>query len=734
MDNNLSKNMKNAFYTATAKATEIKSELITPELLLNALLQQKAFAGVIKAYCSEFGRARRELALFISTHVETGKDRVEEKPLSFQMNEALQNAGTIVKESNAKEIDIPHIIYGIYRLNDSYAAYWLKKYVNLPSSELICALTDCYSGEDKERKEQDKTETAIWQKYCRPLEPEKDWNLIGRKREMARMMLVLCRKRKSNPLLVGEHGVGKTAIVYGLARALHEKGVPERLRGKQLFTVDFAGILSGTQFRGQFEERMKDVLDGVASMNDAILFIDNIHEVIGAGRTSESVIDASSMMLPYMEERKISFIGATTYEEYKKSVQRNRNLGRLFQKVEIDEPGRDDSVEILEGLRPQLEAFHGVRYADDVVGYVVDSTERYIHDRKLPEKALDLMDEAGAYRELNPLKKGPQIVDRALINETLSKICNIDLTEKKEDEDAVFTLKQELLKRIYGQDAAIETVCDAVYTAKAGLSDALKPMASFLFVGPTGVGKTQLAKDLADLLMIPLQRFDMSEYTEKHTVSKFIGAPAGYVGYEDGGLLVDTIKRTPHCVLLLDEIEKAHQDIYNLLLQIMDYGTLSDSHGQKADFRNAIIIMTSNAGARFASKATIGFIPSVDAGKVMNKEVKNVFAPEFINRLSATVVFNNLTEEMARLIVNAKIAILDTNLKSRNISLSYTSAAKEEILKRGYSPEYGAREIERVISREIKPLVVKEILFGFLKCGGDAVMDLVNDNFSLKRL
>ncbi len=343
------------------------------------------------------------------------------------------------------------------------------------------------------------------------------------------------------------------------------------------------------------------------------------------------------------------------------------------------------------------------------------------------------MDEAGAYRELHPLKKAKQIVDRALIKQTLSKMSNIDLTDKKEDEDVIYTLKQELLKRIYGQDAAIETVCDAVYTAKAGLSDALKPMASFLFVGPTGVGKTQLAKDLADLLMIPLQRFDMSEYTEKHTVSKFIGAPAGYVGYEDGGLLVDTIKRTPHCVLLLDEIEKAHEDIYNLLLQIMDYGTLSDSHGQKADFRNAIIIMTSNAGARYANRASIGFNSTVNAGQAMNKEVKNVFAPEFVNRLSATVVFNNLTEEMAKLIVDAKIAVLDTQLKTKNITLEYTAAAKDEILKRGYSQEYGAREIERVISREIKPLVVKEILFGSLKNGGKAQLDIDGDNFTLKQ-
>lgn len=732
MNSKLSKNVKKAFNAATTVAAELKTELITPEILLNALLQQESFSGVIKHYCAEFGQASHELSLFIATHVETSDDEVVKMSLSYQMNEVLESADAIVQDSDAAEIDIPHIIYGMYRLNESYAAYWLKKYVSVPSSELISSLISNYSGEHEEPVVQDKKDAPAWQKYCRPLEPEEGWNLIGRKNEIARLMLVLCRKRKSNPLLVGEHGVGKTAIVHGLARALKEKDVPKRLQDKQLYIVDFAGIMSGTQFRGDFEKRMKEVLDGVASQKEAILFIDNIHEIVGAGRTSDSVIDASSMMVPYMEDRKISFIGATTYEEYKKSVQRNRNLERLFQKVEIDEPSRDDSVEILEGLRPQLESFHGVEYADGVIGYAVDSTERYIHDRKLPEKALDLMDEAGAYRELHPLKKAKQIVDRSLIKQTLSKMSNIDLTDKKEDEDVIYTLKQELLKRIYGQDTAIETVCDAVYTAKAGLSDALKPMASFLFVGPTGVGKTQLAKDLADLLMIPLQRFDMSEYTEKHTVSKFIGAPAGYVGYEDGGLLVDTIKRTPHCVLLLDEIEKAHEDIYNLLLQIMDYGTLSDSHGQKADFRNAIIIMTSNAGARYANRASIGFNSTVNAGQAMNKEVKNVFAPEFVNRLSATVVFNNLTEEMAKLIVDAKIAVLDTQLKTKDIALEYTAAAKDEILKRGYSQEYGAREIERVISREIKPLVVKEILFGSLKNGGNALLDVDGDNFNLR--
>lgn len=736
MTSNISSSIQRAINKAAGIASEIKTQYVTPEMLLEGLLSQGRFRELASSFVKSLAKARKELMTHIKDSAEKIEGEISNLEMSFQLVEVLEQADKTVKASGAAEVDVPHIINAIYGLEESFAAYWLNKYVEQAPATFIATLSNAYNVDGGTHADDATAEQENgWLQYCHPLvNPDNDgWHLVGREKEMARAMLVLCRKGKCNPLFVGEHGVGKTAIVRGLAAHLEDGNVPNRLQGKRVYVLDFAAVISGTQFRGDFEKKMKEVLDGVAREKNVILFIDNIHEIVGAGRTSDNVADATSMLIPYMEGRQIAFIGATTFEEYKKSVNRNKNLERLFQKIDVDEPTRDESVEILQGLRPQYETFHGVTYSDEVIQYAVESSDRYIQGRFLPEKAIDLLDESGAYLGLHPRQDGSSTVDKSLLKEVLSRVSNIDLTDKGEDEDVVYSLKEELKKRIFGQESAIDTVCDAVYTAKAGLSDALKPLASFLFVGPTGVGKTQLAKDLAALLRVPLQRFDMSEYAEKHTVSKFIGAPAGYVGYEDGGILVDTIRRTPHCVLLLDEIEKAHQDIYNLLLQIMDYGTLSDSRGQKADFRNAIIILTSNAGARFANRASIGFSPTVNAGENMNKEVKNVFSPEFVNRLSATVVFNNLTVEMAGLIVDTKIAELDTRLKAKNVVLQYTNAAKAEILHRGYSQEYGAREVERVISRDIKPIVVKELLFGSLKKGGEASVDYNGEMFTITR-
>ena len=731
MINRLSANLQRAINKAAGIASSVNTHYVTPEMLLEGLLSQGRFRDVVSGCSQSLPKARKELMGYIKSTSEPDGDASDSLEMSFQLVELLEQADGNVSASGAAEVDVPHVINAMYGLMDSYALYWLDTFITVSRPDFMAALSSAYRVEGSAAASSEPTAEGekTWLQYCHPVVKSDGWRLIGREKELARAMLVLCRKGKCNPVFVGEHGVGKTAIVRGLAACLEEGKVPMRLQGKRIFSLDFSAVISGTQFRGDFEKRMKEVLDGVAGEKDVILFIDNIHEIVGAGRTSDSVIDATSLLVPYMEDRQIAFIGATTFEEYKKSVNRNKNLERLFQKIDVDEPTRDEAVEILQGLRPQFEAFHGVKYADEVIPLAVESSDRYIQGRFLPEKAVDLLDESGAYLELHPRPDGEDVVDSRLLKEVLSRVSNIDLTEKGEDEDVIYTLKDELKKRIFGQDTAIDTVCDAVYTARAGLSDSLKPQASFLFVGPTGVGKTQLAKDLSALLHVPLQRFDMSEYAEKHTVSKFIGAPAGYVGYEDGGILVDTIRRTPHCVLLLDEIEKAHQDIYNLLLQIMDYGTLSDSRGQKADFRNAIIILTSNAGARFANRASIGFSPVVNAGENMNKEVKNVFAPEFVNRLSATVVFNNLSEEMASLIVDAKIAELDLRLKAKGIILSYTDAARTEILRRGYSQEYGAREVERVIGHDVKPLVVRDILFGFLKGGGEAVVDYDGDKF-----
>ena len=729
MKNDISSSVRLALNKAAEAATRNKSPYITPEMFLRGLLALDRFRSAVSGLVPDLPAAEKVLSDFIVTHAEKAEGGSEGLELSFQLLQMLEYADALVSNAEADMVDIPHVVHAMYHLDESFAAFWLKEYVPLSEGEFLSVLNEAYASDADSPSEDADPSQKSWTHYCRPMEAEDGWKLVGREKELSRALLVLCRKEKCNPVFVGEHGVGKTALVRGLATRIAEGDVPKRLQGKRVYTLDFPAVISGTQFRGAFESRMKEILDGLAAEGDIILFIDNIHEIVGAGRTGESASDATSLLLPYMERREIAFIGATTFEEYKKSVNRSKNLERLFQRIEVEEPSRDEAVRILEGLRAQYESFHGVRYADDVISYAVEGSDRYVHGRFLPEKAVDLLDESGAFLQMHPSPDGEQVVTRTLVKEVLSRMSNIDLTDR--EEDAVLTLKEELRKRIFGQDGAIDTVCDAVYTAKAGLSDALKPLASFLFVGPTGVGKTQLAKDLADLLRMPLLRYDMSEYAEKHTVSKFIGAPAGYVGYEDGGILVDAVRRSPHCVLLLDEIEKAHQDIYNLLLQIMDYGTLSDSRGQKADFRNAVIILTSNAGAKFANRPSIGFSPELHAGELMNKEVRNVFAPEFVNRLSATVVFNNLSEEMAALILDAKIRDFDKLLVGRGVRLSYSEGAREEILRRGYSPEYGAREIDRVIAREVKPLVVKEILFGFLKNGGEALVVYGEDGFRL---
>ena len=729
MRNDMSVSVRLALNKAAGLAAKNKSPYITPEMFLWGLLALDRFRSAVSGPGGDLKPAEKELSDFIASHTEPAEEEPEGLELSFQLLQLLEFADAQVSSAEAGAVDVPHVVHAMYQLEDSFAAYWLKQHVPVSEGEFLSMLNDAYaSGPDSPSGENDAGQKA-WTRYCRPMIADNGWKLVGREKELSRALLVLCRKEKCNPVFVGEHGVGKTALVCGLAGKLAAGDVPKRLQGKRLFALDFPAVISGTQFRGAFENRMKEILDGLAAEGNIILFIDNIHEIVGAGRTGEGAADATSLLVPYMERREIAFVGATTFEDYKKSTGRSKNLDRLFQRIEVEEPSLDEAVRILEGLRSQYEAFHGIRYADDVVRYAVEGSDRYVHGRFLPEKAVDLLDESGAYLQMHPSPDGEQVVTRELVKEVLSRMSNIDLTDR--EEDAVLTLKEELRKRIFGQDGAVDTVCDAVYTAKAGLSDAQKPLASFLFVGPTGVGKTQLAKDLADLLRMPLLRYDMSEYAEKHTVSKFIGAPAGYVGYEDGGILVDAVRRSPHCVLLLDEIEKAHQDIYNLLLQIMDYGTLSDSRGQKADFRNAIIILTSNAGAKFASRPSIGFTPEVNAGEIMGKEVRNVFAPEFVNRLSATVVFNNLSEEMAALILDAKIREFDRMLAGRGVRLSYTAEAREEILRRGYSQEYGAREIDRVIARDVKPLVVKEILFGFLKDGGEATVGYGEGGFRL---
>ena len=549
--------------------------------------------------------------------------------------------------------------------------------------------------------------------------------LIGREKELDRTIQVLCRAEKNNPLHVGEPGVGKTALVFGLAKLINENQVPDRLKGARIYGMDIGQMLAGSQYRGDFEKRIKMVMDGAAKEGNVIIYIDEIHNMIGAGRGSDGGPDASNMLKQYLEAGNIRFIGSTTYEEYNRYMAKSKGIVRRFQQIDIKEPSVDEAIKILEGLQHKYNIYHGVTYRKDALEYAVRASDKYISNRFLPDKAIDLMDEAGAYLEVHPANRQRSYVTKAVIQQILTKVCKIDAAAiKDEDNSALASLRQRMLDKIYGQDTAVDKVVEAVMMAKAGLIDDDKPMASLLFVGPTGVGKTEVARVLARELGIELVRFDMSEYTEKHAVAKLIGSPAGYVGYEDGGQLTDAIRKTPNCVLLLDEIEKAHSDIYNILLQVMDYARLTDNKGQKADFRNVILIMTSNAGAQYASQANIGFAGNVSRGQAMLAQVKKTFRPEFINRLSDTVVFHDMDRHMAELILDKKLAQLADKLSAKGVSIELTPQAREHLLKWGFTKEYGAREMDRVIGNRLKPVLMKALLFGKLKKGGKAVVKL----------
>ena len=581
--------------------------------------------------------------------------------------------------------------------------------------------------DDPEGWQTGKRHPSDWHKLVTCISDKVDQHnpLIGREKELDRTIQVLCRAEKNNPLHVGEPGVGKTALVFGLAKLINENQVPDRLKGARIYGMDIGQMLAGSQYRGDFEKRIKMVMDGAAKEGNVIIYIDEIHNMIGAGRGSDGGPDASNMLKQYLEAGDIRFIGSTTYEEYNRYMAKSKGIVRRFQQIDIKEPSVDEAIKILEGLQHKYNIYHGVTYRKDALEYAVRASDKYISNRFLPDKAIDLMDEAGAYLEVHPANRQRSYVTKAVIQQILTKVCKIDAAAiKDEDNSALASLRQRMLDKIYGQDTAVDKVVEAVMMAKAGLIDDDKPMASLLFVGPTGVGKTEVARVLARELGIELVRFDMSEYTEKHAVAKLIGSPAGYVGYEDGGQLTDAIRKTPNCVLLLDEIEKAHSDIYNILLQVMDYARLTDNKGQKADFRNVILIMTSNAGAQYASQANIGFAGNVSRGQAMLAQVKKTFRPEFINRLSDTVVFHDMDRHMAELILDKKLAQLADKLSAKGVCIELTPQAREQLLKWGFTKEYGAREMDRVIGNRLKPVLMKALLFGKLKKGGKAVVRL----------
>ncbi|MDD6141032.1 MAG: ATP-dependent Clp protease ATP-binding subunit ClpA [Bacteroidales bacterium] len=711
-----------------------RHEFLMPLHLLSALIEDDNFKAALNIFFSPQVLAERVEEFLVL--VDAVPEGIEYEPMvSVQMGEVIESAIQVVASSGVESIDIPHLVAGILKLEESWAAYLLKDCLNDKESDFMSQLIDFCDFDDKFQDEQEENKgESVWRKLVTCMnEHYKGYNpLIGRELELKRTIQVLCRRDKNNPLHVGEPGVGKTALVWGLVRLIEGNKVPKRLKGSKIYQLDMGTLLAGTQYRGDFENRIKQIMDGIQEESENnIVYIDEIHTLVGAGAIGEGSMDASNMLKPYLESGKIRFIGSTTYEEYNRHFSRSKGLVRRFQQIDILEPSVDETKNIIMQLKPRYEEFHDVKYTDEAVSFAVEASAKHINDRFLPDKAIDLIDEAGAAMEIDDAVK---IVGKKEIADVLSKTCKVDALSEAEDEDyqQLESLADRMLSQIYGQDEAIRQVVESVQMSRAGLLDDNKPLASLLFVGPTGVGKTEVARVLSKELGIALIRFDMSEYIEKHAVAKLIGSPAGYVGYEDGGLLTDAIRKNPNCVLLLDEIEKAHQDIYNILLQVMDYARLTDNKGRHADFRNVVLIMTSNAGAQYASQASIGFDSNVSRGDAMMKQVKKTFKPEFLNRLSGTVVFHDMDKQMAIRILQKKLRELDSKLQTKQVNMTLSPEAFEYILKEGFTPEYGARELDRVISQKLKPLLMREILFGSLKKGGNITIDIKDGSLSVR--
>ena len=743
----IAKEVEELLSDAVLNAGRRGNEYVTPEHVWFVLADRPAFQAAFKSCGGDVKKLKSRLEDYLGQMDTVEKDEggIE---VSYGLSQTIEEAARKAISSDRDTIELPHLLYSMMELEESYGAYFVQMQ-GVECVDLLVELgtdgsgrkmgagagrtggTDSHAGTggtsdmDNEEDAKEERESVLLQyAVCINDEVKNSCPLIGREAELERTMQVLCRRQKNNPLHVGEPGVGKTAITYGLAARINEGRVPEKLKNARIYGIDLGSMLAGTQFRGDFEKRLKAVMEELKEEENPILYIDEIHNLVGAGAVNGGSMDASNLLKPYLTDGKLKFIGATTYEEYKKYFSKDKSLVRRFQNIDIKEPTVEETVEILNGLKPYYEKFHHVRYQKGTMEHAASLSEQYINERYLPDKAIDLIDEAGAYLELHPKNKKIQVVDKKLVEEVLAKICRIPKqTVETEERQKLARLERELKGRVFGQEAAVDQLTNAIKLSKAGLSEENKPVGSLLFVGPTGVGKTELAKSVAEVLGIGLVRFDMSEYAEKHTVAKLIGSPAGYVGYEEGGLLTEAIRKNPHCVLLLDEIEKAHSDIYNILLQIMDYATLTDNQGRKADFRSVILIMTSNAGAEKADRASIGF-----GGRQLNEEgitdeVKRVFRPEFRNRLDRIIIFRPLDAAMADRIVGKEFGNLARKAAEKNVELTLSRACRKYLAAKGVSREYGAREIKRIIGQEIKPLLVDEMLFGRLKKGGSCEID-----------
>ncbi len=731
-----------SLHMAFVEARQKRHEFITVEHLLLALLDNPTAAEVLRACAANIDELRKSLSGFVAEHTPTvaGTEEIDTQPtLGFQR--VIQRAILHVQSSGKKEVTGANVLVAIFGEKDSHAVYFLHQQgitrldvVNFISHGIT--KTPQSQGANKpdtsEEQQDEQANHGALETYTLNLNAQalvgKIDPLIGRERELERVIQTLCRRRKNNPLLVGEAGVGKTAIAEGLARRIVEGAVPEVLARCQVYALDMGALLAGTKYRGDFEQRLKAVLKQLLDNCNAILFIDEIHTLIGAGAASGGTLDASNLLKPALSSGQLKCIGATTYNEYRGVFEKDHALSRRFQKIDVTEPSVEETVAILRGLKSRFEAHHGIKYSAAALTTAAELSARFINDRHLPDKAIDVIDEAGAAQRILPKTKQKKVVGKLEIEEIIAKIARIPpRSVSSDDRESLRNLDRDLKAVVFGQDRAIDALAASIKMARSGLGQPTKPIGSFLFSGPTGVGKTEVARQLAYCMGIELIRFDMSEYMERHAVSRLIGAPPGYVGFDQGGLLTEAISKKPHCVLLLDEIEKAHPDIFNILLQVMDHGTLTDNNGRKADFRNVVIIMTTNAGAEALNRASIGFSQSRTTGDEL-AEIKRMFTPEFRNRLDAIISFAALDQEIILRVVDKFLMQLEEQLHEKKVEVVFTDALKAHLAEHGFDPLMGARPMARLIQDTVRRALADELLFGRLVSGGKVIIDIDADD------
>ena len=727
-----------SLHMAFVEARQKRHEFITVEHLLLALLDNPSAAEVLRACAADIEELRREVTGFINQHTPTvpGEDEIDTQPtLGFQR--VIQRAILHVQSSGKKEVNGANVLVAIFGEKDSHAVYFLQKQ-NISRLDVVNFIAHGITkapqpaGKGEEQADQEATEgqaqaTALdnfTQNLNQMVLTGKIDPLIGREKEVERVVQTLCRRRKNNPLLVGEAGVGKTAIAEGLAHRIVEGRVPEILSNATVYALDMGALLAGTKYRGDFEQRLKAVLKQLADNPNAVLFIDEIHTLIGAGAASGGTLDASNLLKPALSSGAVKCIGATTYNEFRGVFEKDHALSRRFQKIDVNEPSVEETVSILRGLKSRFEEHHGIKYSAAAITNAAELSAKYITDRHLPDKAIDVIDEAGAAQRILPKSKQKKVIGKQEIEEIVAKIARIPPQHvSADDRSALKNLDRDLKSVVFGQDPAIEALAKAIKMSRSGLGSPTKPIGSFLFSGPTGVGKTEVARQLAYCMGIELIRFDMSEYMERHAVSRLIGAPPGYVGFDQGGLLTEAVTKKPHAILLLDEIEKAHPDIFNILLQVMDHGTLTDNNGRKADFRNVVIIMTTNAGAEALQKTTIGFTSNKQAGDEM-ADIKRMFTPEFRNRLDAIISFKALDSEIILRVVDKFLMQLEGQLHEKKVDTIFTDALRAWLAEKGFDPLMGARPMARLIQDTIRAALADELLFGKLVHGGRVTIDL----------